>query len=77
MAHSTSECYIYRENSIDINDTLSISISIGEPSGDTSLSEKTLTFPQTPTKNIRSLLDHSRNTITYYKVLCLSPQNFA
>ena len=77
MAHSTSECYIYRENSIDINDTLSISIRIVEPSGDTSLSEKTLSLAQTPTENIRSLIDHSRNTITHHNVLCLSPQNFA
>ena len=71
MAHSTSECYIYRENSIDINDTLSISIRIVEPSGDTSLSEKTLSLAQTPTKNIRSLIDHSRNTITHHIVIFL------
>ena len=52
MANSTSDCYIYRENSIDINDTLSISISIVESSGDTSLSEKTLSLAQTPKKKL-------------------------
>lgn len=35
MVHSTSDCYIYRENLMDINDTLSISISTVESFCDT------------------------------------------
>lgn len=34
MVHSTRECYVYRENLMDINDT-NILISIVEPFSDT------------------------------------------
>lgn len=81
MVYRTSDCYIYRENLMDINVT-SISFSIVEPFSDTSLSEETLPFSQTPIKNIRYLIHSHRLpqqvktfTVKFKKIVRLEKRN--